>query len=264
MVKDNLEWKLYGLEIDDYSEELGIFFEHEGYPINRVKPTDNPFLFKNKRSISKLIRKSIDIKEGERVLALYGNNRLHHFTYGLCKLADKLNKEYCYIHIDRHHDWWRKKASDLDCGNFLEKIYKDTNVKKKINNLMFIGNHYYELLDMVPESQKDELRSRCLFTSHIYDYKNKQYKPGWLKVVEKMLDNSHEKVYVSMDLDVLHGDDFLTCYEPGILRSVQLMQILTLIKEKKKIIGADVVGYVGRNPVIELQIYKKIVNTLLQ
>ncbi|MBU4456417.1 MAG: arginase family protein [Nanoarchaeota archaeon] len=157
-----------------------------------------------------------------------------------------------------------EKASDLDCGNFLEKIYKDTNVKKKINNLMFIGNHYYELLDMVPESQKDELRSRCLFTSHIYDYKNKQYKPGWLKVVEKMLDNSHEKVYVSMDLDVLHGDDFLTCYEPGILRSVQLMQILTLIKEKKKIIGADVVGYVGRNPVIELQIYKKIVNTLLQ
>lgn len=274
----DLEWKLYSLEMDKSGVEIGEFFESQGYDIKRVDPAENIYRgdifyrgnFRTKKDVKNAIKKHVMIEQGQRILALNSDGHFHHFTYGLCRLADQINEEYCYIHIDQHHDWWwnhkqRPHAYEkFSCGSFVEKIFQNTNVRKKIRNLMFIGNRFESLLESVPESKKNELLGRCLFESQLYDSNTRQYKDGWLKIVENMLNDSHNNVYVSMDLDVLHGNDFLTEYEPGIMRSVQLMQALTLIKMKKNIIGADVVGYVGRNKEKGLQIYKTIVNTLLQ
>ena len=97
--------KLYSLEMDYASQAVGSYFEKIlQKDIQRIKgsPRDEPF--HSKWDIGSLMRRSFKNSK-EKKLVLYGSGSLHHYTYGLCRLADKLSKNYAYIHFDHHDDF---------------------------------------------------------------------------------------------------------------------------------------------------------------
>jgi len=140
-----LEWKLFSLELDNPGRAIGRFFKNEGYDISRKRPMTGSTIF-DKLAIPKLelrevVSKHIKLAEGERALVVYGSGEYHHFTYGLCMLANRISDDFCYIHIDHHHDWWDHYNDSIDCGNFVRAIFEDTNVKKDVRNVLLIGSN---------------------------------------------------------------------------------------------------------------------------
>ncbi|MDI6737302.1 MAG: arginase family protein [Nanoarchaeota archaeon] len=237
MAIDLPEWKLYSLEMDKGGEEIGEHFESQGYPIERVNPGEKiegieRFIPNVYQSIDKgIVAKAVEdsVKTNSRVLALYGHGGYHFFTYGLAMLANRLSDEFGYIHIDYHHDTWFDSHNLISCGAFVRQICWDTNVQGYARNMLYIGN---DVVGCSGFSGAGEVGIPCLRENQLE-----------LEFHEKM----PQEVYVTIDLDVMHSEEVRTAFERESLRLNELKDILRKIKQKKRIISADICGFTETN-----------------
>ena len=187
----------------------------------------------------------------KNLLGIIGHGRYHHFTYGLCKLADRRSNEYCYVHIDHHCDSWRtnfdKKYEDVNCGNFVPYILEETNAK----GALFLGT---DLDGDIKESKyhnsfKTIKRKKGKFlTEKISGLFNKNKLERLIQSIDS------DDIYLSIDLDVMDQGEVLTGYDRGNLKKEGLFEAIKMLKEKKRIIGADIVGYSNESETIRSEI----------
>lgn len=242
MAIDLPEWNLYSLELDDSGKEIGDFFEKKGYPVKRVaiKPGTDRLLINSPvlpETIEELIKEAVP--EKGRVLALSSHGYYHHLTYGLCRRADKLSREYGYIHIDRHNDMFGMDtdadAPAIHCGKFVKKLCENTNVGNREfrPDVFFIGCY-------VPVVQS-------VFIPSASGYAFTGIKGGilsdLLRSFDRHLDRLPEDVYVTVDLDVLAPSEVRTAWDRGSMKAEKLYKLVEEISRRKKIISADIVGY---------------------
>ncbi|MFA5888276.1 MAG: arginase family protein [Candidatus Nanoarchaeia archaeon] len=226
-----MDWKLYSLEMDEGGMDIGAFFEREKYPIHRVNPGKRlkeieGFIADFQKTADKeIVAKAVAecIKTDSRVLALYGHGGYHFFTYGLAMLANKLSDEFGYIHIDRHHDSWFYNWEKITCGGFVRQINLDTHVYGSSRRMIYIGN--------------DGGATANIFLGNVIRDNIAEELEKTLKVMRV------DDVYVTVDLDVMPSDDVMTAFERGKLRKDDIKAILKTIRQQKRIISADIVGF---------------------
>lgn len=219
------DWKLYSLEMDDAGKTMGKFFEKQGYAIRRVKINEIGLHKEYKKILAENVDKSL--QQNRRAMVVYGDNGFHHYTYGLVKFADRFSDEFGYIHIDNHCDCYRKRTDSwLTCGNFVGQIADDTHVNGIDSRIMFIGSN--------PQMAE---------ASSFYGLELKS--DAFMKTLEKSLEELPSQAYVSIDLDILKTSEIITSYSQGFMDKSCLLEILSLIKGSKQLIGADVIGFKG-------------------
>ncbi len=235
-------WELVSLELDYPAREIGKYFEKE-LKIKRVKCRKEK-IYDEKTTICRIVNRALG-KSSKRKLVMYGSGFYHHFTYGLCRHADRVSEDYAYIHFDHHDDSRKLRHNRIDCGAFVKDILEDTNASA----VLYIGTNAPKNLPVPNKLSIAEYHLR----------RGKRFQK-----LEWKLKNLPEEVYLSFDLDVMDKSIIGTVYDQGSLKTRELMKCISLIKRSKHIIGADVLGYRGvRGKVHGKELYKKIVNSLL-
>lgn len=272
-------YELIVLETDNDTRLIKEHFDNQGKParlarglancsdsaLNRLhcqkkylfspEPTGTSEALYDKSIITSMVKNLLG-ENPKRRLVLYGSGNYHHYTYGLCRLADALSEEYGYIHIDHHSDF-KNSASPLDsnvyCGSFVQAILAETNASEAL----FIGSRETQDFDG-SKLPHPSIIERELMGS------NGQ------KLLEQKLRALPRDVYLTIDLDVMHRDEIATSYDRGIMRKKRLMKTLDTIKQSKNIISADALGLVtdimSFNCTVEksLKLYEDIADMLMR
>lgn len=263
----NLPWNMYSLEMDNDGQKIGDFFHDKGYNLSRVNPLQDVSETLEEHNEKGVARERIErlvadvVSSDSRVLALMSHGGQHHFTYGLCKLADKISKKYGYIHIDNHQDDGSQfyQSNDgiylkhsingganadysvLECGYFTNQICLFTNVNQinpRDRQRIIIGNE-----TCVGHNRDREYQRRFLEkvgNPHVNLNKS-------LAGLEKDLAELPDEVYVTIDLDVLKPDEVRTAFTRGVMSMAELIHIVNAICNSKTVIGASILGYTERN-----------------
>ena len=159
------------------------------------------------------------IKHKQNPVVLGGSGNYHHLTYGLCA---NITQPFGYIHIDRHSDFGDKDSKFISMGGFVEHLLTYTNAQAGL----LVGCDQKSETSTINYTQLGELERK----------------------MHKELAGFPEKVYVSVDLDVLSPTEFFSGYETGQMTVKQLFDALDIISSQKKIIGGDICGYAGNDP----------------
>jgi len=178
------------------------------------------------------------ISNKKNPVVIGGIGSYHHLTYGLCA---NLQESFGYVHIDRHSDYGDKDSSYICMGGFVEHLLSYT----KAEAGLLIGCDQRIETPTINHTQLGELEKR----------------------LHQELTSFPDRVYISVDLDVLDPLEFNSGYSTGKMSVRQLFQALDIISERKRIIGGDIFGYAGNsedslNTAIEciLKIYANISN----
>ncbi len=211
-------WQIISLEMDEAGKELGDYFKKLAKNLKRVS------LSARLHTKDELAEKIGEIVvPGRRTLAVYGAGRFHHYTYGLCKAADRLSDNYSYIHFDHHNDYGCNsyQRAVLSCGSFVRDILLDTHAQ----SVFFIGSH-------VPNER-----------GQFENFLTKSGKGCKINSLEEVLEKTPNEVYLSFDLDVMHPGEILTGFSRGEMLADMLLELIAAIKQEKRIIGTDILGY---------------------
>ncbi len=207
-------WQIVSLEMDKSGTELGRYFAKLAKNLKRAHLSDE---LCDRDGLAKKIGRIV-VPE-RKTLVIYGSGSFHHYTYGLCRAADRLSKGYCYIHFDYHDDYDTDNPQRLGCGSFVNAILQDTHAAQAI----FIGTSipWKQSIHSIGCSGKEETISD----------------------LERTLKKNPQDVYLSFDLDVMDPSEISTDYSMGDMGADELVRLIEMIKGKKRIIGADVLGY---------------------
>lgn len=214
------DWKIYTLEFSNADiigpgEEIGRFLEGL-WPSSVIRNKVPPY-FQTRDILIKGIEK-IDGRQ-EKIIAVFPDNGMHHYTYGLCRRADRLSERYIYGHFSTYPDdlplFETDENTELKPGTIIEKetfvsaILRDTHAAGVVH---FGTNAKYHT---------PRIKSECL--SGITD------------------------IYPSIDFSILDPSEFSynTKWGRGEWKLDELVHNLRLLKSQKNIISADCVGYVG-------------------
>ena len=190
----------------------------------------------NKKLLEEILTKELTKNYDKKLLTITGHGTFHHLAYALCQYADKISKSY--VHIDKHCDSWRTpeeaRLGKLNCANFVPFIMEDTNAQ----NVLYLGSH---IIEEDPEIFEDNL----LMQKYEKSISLKENVSGFFREekLARSIDALEEDVYISIDLDVMEEYEVITGYDRGRLTRDGLFDALSRIKNKRRIIGADIVGY---------------------
>jgi len=200
----------------------------------------------DKSKLTRQIVKSFKGKvNGKIPLVVYGSGSFHHYTYGLCKgLADKRSQGYSYLHYDQHSDYGsrvddRSFNNEVGCGDFVKEILIDTHA---ISAFLIGPTGIY------PKIERAKVRN---------------HENSFRKLQNLFNGGMSPEVYISIDLDVLK-EGMITDWGMGTMSLNQILDSLTKVKERKKIIGADICG-LSRNKTTDdtsIETYRRIMGRL--
>ncbi len=252
-------YELVSLEADISARLVGEFFKKEGYDIRRSDLTDL-CMRGTKATIRQLIDHELPADNKKRIV-VYGSGAYHHYTYGLYLNATRKLSKHGYIHFDHHADYrctFFAYPESLNCGAFVKEMLKDSGA----SGALFIGSippaekrPGCPLGFQHPSISEDQLRKRKRFLKSGAKY----------DLLDLYLSELPGNVYLSFDLDVLAPSEILTDYSRGTMKTEELIGIIEVIKTKKHIISADVLGFSGiRMHKKSANAYRRIVDTLLK
>lgn len=194
-----------------------------------------------------------------RVLTIYGDGDLHHYTYALSRLAAERRSlegpelSWTYFHVDNHRDDWGDRSEDgttdyLNCANFVDSlchhhgavpfmIGPEVYPAKDSRGYRMQGTEIPIYSNGFPQSLQ---RSRAWRT-----YKSPECasEGTGLPVVDD-LRTSPTPAYLSFDLDVLGRNEIVTNFGQNDYMTVQrLHRILDRIRPHKRVFSADILGF---------------------
>lgn len=252
-------WQIVLLDTDISTTVLGEYFRHLrlGNEIKHVKGVHaKKGIYENQEEIEQLMDSLLD-DDLSRKLVMYGNGFYHHYTYGLCKHADRFSDDYAYIHFDHHPDYrYSFEKNRLGCGSFVERIVStgDTNA----STALFIGSEATKLVEVLGIPLPIPIAAY----NHIME---EDILMNGMKPVKKNLSKLPHDVYLSFDLDVMDETEIRTDYSRGSLKAGTLLGIIETIKQSKRIIGADILGFADTTLDIKsAELYLMIAESLLE
>lgn len=180
-----------------------------------------------------------DAELPRNTLLLGSSGSHHHLTYGLVSDIDE--DRIGYIHIDNHSDApYRPEKTEKNVLHscFTSDIYE----LEHVGEALLIGSSYAPFRSV---SRKELLQD---------DYND---------LVDEHLRAMPDRVYVSVDLDVLNRNHVSTRFSQGDMDFKQLEEILGRITSEKDVVGADIFGLDSPVRVLDLLTYRAVVKTLM-
>lgn len=194
-----------------------------------------------------------------RVLTIYGDGELHHYTYALSRLAaerrgyHQKDLPFTYFHFDNHRDDWGERDKEgftdlLNCANFVDTLSYDHGAVP-----FMVGPQAYPYKDSIGYRMGDReipIYSNY-FTKDIQSSRSWKGVPQWrggcdgteLPVVGD-LKATPTPAYLSFDLDVLAHSEIVTNFDQNDYMTLRrLCQILDRVRPYKKVFGADILGF---------------------
>jgi arginase family enzyme len=215
-------------------------------------------LYLTDKKIVKEFFSNIPVPEGNKVIGVSGDGLNHILTYGLCTgIADRLNEPYAYLHLNHHSDSFDFARNFITCGGFVSSAVRDSNAQ----TLRFIGSKgLNELTDIDVDLNVGKLAgSRFILEKDLREM-------GIANAIQYLLEGTPDNLYFSMDLDIMAPNEISTYfrrpYPEGSLRRGELLTIIDIVNERNNIIGADICGYKGEGPGIQL--YQTIIDMLMK
>src|SRR3989344_2546224 len=228
-------WQLISMEVDQASKLIGDYFEHDlCMPIKRTRMQGCHTT--QKKDLAELVKSHMG-NGNDRKLVLYGSGYFHHYTYELCRHADRLSGNYAYMHFDHHSDFGSWNPEDeVDCASFVSQILTDTNASAAL----FFGDKP-PMLDYL---QSEALSIIGLIRGEkIPAMRYSSMQPGsfrsWLgsRMFERQIKKLPEDVYLSFDLDLMSESEIFTDFYQGDFRTEELLKAIDMIKRNKRIIS---------------------------
>ena len=188
-------------------------------------------------------------------LILNGTGTYHHFTYGFCrKIVHRFETPYTIIHFDHHSDGSNEPYTfksainrDITCGNYYKRLMADSDYVKSViwikdPAIMRSVNRKGKVIE--PSKKEYELTMR----NYNYLILQEEIKKAVERTMSITLYNTlknidTDKIYITVDLDVLSHEHVDTDWENGNMHLDFLLRFLESLKENgKDFIGADICG----------------------
>ena len=138
-----------------------------------------------------------------------------------------IKEKYDLILIDNHNDMQRAGFGDiLSCGSWaLDVLEKDTN----LGTLYVYGPAVFE--------KEGEERGICIKDKNVSGrlYRGMGY------------DGTSHPLYLSVDKDVLSQSECITNWDQGTLSADELIGLIKILTQDKKLIGADICGGISES-----------------
>lgn len=195
-------------------------------------------------------------------LCFLGSGDFHHVSAMLiAEAAESFDGPLTVIHIDNHPDWVNFD-NGLHCGSWVNEVAEHPNVQKIITlgvcsddlqtperkgaNLGNLANGKVELYpyDHLPSRVRrayGESVSYIQSGGHlIWSTMRKMGLPAFSEHLLSRIFTSN--VYITIDKDCLSLDDAITNWDQGRLRLSTVLELLSDIATRHRIVGADVIG----------------------
>ncbi|WP_421445911.1 arginase family protein [Agrobacterium tumefaciens] len=222
-------------------------------------------LWSKQRQLGELARsiaRNGSTDNGQPRLCFMGSGDFHHVTALLLDAAlERLPVATTLIHFDNHPDWVTFNGG-LHCGSWVNSALENHNIQKVIT----IGVCSSDLRS--PERKGANLHWLSQGRLELYPYSHPpsqvsaDYGSGasfrqddgalhWRSISAIGEENFFEEilsriqtpsVYISIDKDVLAGEDAVTNWDQGVMRLPYLLSLVSEIGRRHRIIGADVIG----------------------
>lgn len=164
-----------------------------------------------------------------KVFANLGSGDYHYITYFLLKRLSYLKP--LLVIIDNHFDMDKGLNGAITCGSWVTKVIKE----RLVRNVFIIGaSSKYKPTSILPS-----------FITYITE-------SNICKEPKKMNELCGKLIYLSVDKDILDYSVLNTNWDQGKMTEKSLLKWVWWIKKRGNIIGADICGGVGNNPLLHL------------
>ncbi len=207
-------------------------------------------------------------------IVLYGSGDQHHLAYlGISRVKEPVT----VIHFDNHTDWWKLGIGDHYLGKWVTRVLRDMPQVRRIVQFGIDGDlgrpgtipiwtgtatlEFRPLLDGRVETYPHRLKTstfqgkisgqtRCVrfgpgAFSSVAHWQKMHDHGGVVATLERVLDTIEtEAVYISIDKDCLATSENFSAYgnNVGSLTVAEVCAALTLIAQRKRIVGVDICG----------------------
>jgi hypothetical protein len=196
-------------------------------------------------------------------ITLYGSGDFHHLSVAL---IEQFTQPLSLIVFDHHPDWDGISAR-VSCGSWISAVSRKENIKKILllgpssNDLSGFGLFTASLkslngakLEIYPYMHKpsrlflrklkdtSSFKVRRSFLNSLIDWQN-LCEANLEVFLSNILEGiATEDVYVSIDKDCLRADYAVTNWESGLMDINWLLEAVSIVKNKKNIVGMDITG----------------------
>lgn len=163
-----------------------------------------------------------------------GSGNYHYATYFL---LEKIDEPFTLILFDHHGDFLPPAFPEewlLSCGGWMRNAIKLPNLAK----VVIVG---------AADDQRHEIPVAA--RNHVAFFSRQQLKSSpqsFVHLVKEAVPT--EKVYISIDKDVLETKAAMTNWDHGTMKRNELLQLLKNIAQEKRLIAMDVCGEYRREP----------------
>lgn len=195
-------------------------------------------------------------------LCFLGSGDFHHVSALLiAETAEAFDQPLTVIHIDNHPDWVRFERG-VHCGSWVNEVAAHSNVEKiitlgvcsedlqwperkgaNLNNLVSGKVEVYPF-DHPPSHVRRRYGDSAGFVQSGDRLVWSTMKNMGLKTFAEFLLSRifTSNVYITIDKDALSPTDAVTNWDQGQLRLSTVLELLSAIAERHRIVGADVIG----------------------
>lgn len=164
-----------------------------------------------------------------KVFVNLGSGDYHYITYFLLKRISYLKP--LLVIIDNHFDMDNGLNGAITCGSWVTKVIR----QKLVRKIFIIG----------ASSKYKPIRNLNSFITYIPE-------SNFKKEPKEINELCGKLVYLSIDKDVLDYSVLKTNWDQGKMTEESLLKWVWLINNKGNIIGGDICGGVGNNPILSL------------
>ncbi|MDO1581362.1 arginase family protein [Rhizobium oryzicola] len=212
------------------------------------------------------LSRSRSLSRGKRRLTFMGSGDFHHISALLLSIAlEDQTGPVTVVHIDNHPDWVHF-SDGMHCGSWVNRalahpqvarvvtlgVCSDdlTSPERKGANLDLLRG---ERLQLFPYAHAPSRVKAQYGTGASYEQKANALhwrcisEMGEQNFIERLLDSIEtESVYITVDKDALARCDALTNWDQGMMQMPYVLDLITQIGSRHRIIGADVTGDYSR------------------
>jgi len=218
----------------NFSQEehyLPDFVENEESQWLNLGSIEHTNLFCEKNALMEI--KETLAERRQSAITFLGSGNYHYVSY---LLLSEIKHPFTLVLFDHHTDALPSPSESLiSCGSWVLESLQNLSMLEKV---IIIGVSE-DGREYLPLSISDQVRIYPETTFHM----DKQ------SMMSSILSSiPTERVYISVDKDVLHTNEALTVWDQGSLKLHQLIEMIQMIVVKKRVYGIDICGEYPVNP----------------
>lgn len=218
-----MENKITLLNFDNIYESQNFYLKSD-YNIIDLTDIRSNIYYCEKKSLD-MIDSRLKESDIEKVRFI-GSGNYHYITYLFLK---RIESRFTLILFDNHTEILSSDFNPyISCGSW---ILKSLETIENLEHIIMIGvNEKY--LDLIPKKYKNKI---TIINNSVINN---------IKQVENIIlsESKNEKVYISIDKDVLRKEDCLTNWDHGDMKLSELLYILEDVLENFNVLGIDICG----------------------